>query len=130
MSDKTIPQKLFLKAGQTFLLLDPPEGYLVLLGDLPAGVTLLTGLAGPSGPVDVIQCFITTRAALDDLAPRLKAALKPKGILWLTYPKATGRLKTDLNRDILREIVIGFGLETVALFSVDETWSAMRLKII
>jgi len=39
-------------------------------------------------------------------------------------------MKTDLNRDILREIVIGFGLETVALFSVDETWSAMRLKVV
>ena len=127
MPNKSIVQKLFLKEGQAFLLVDPPEGYRALLGDLPAGVTLLTGLAGPA---DVIQCFITTQAALLDLAPRLKAALKPKGILWLTYPKGTGRLKTDLNRDILREIVIGFGLETVALFSVDETWSAMRVKIV
>jgi hypothetical protein len=137
MSDKSIPQKLFLKAGQTFLLLDPPQGYLALLGDLPAGVTLLTGFDGPADmvqsdmvQVDVIQCFITSQAALAGLAPRLKAALKPKGILWITYPKGAGRLKTDLNRDILREIVIGFGFETVALFSVDETWSAMRVKVV
>jgi len=39
-------------------------------------------------------------------------------------------VKTDVNRDILREIVVGFGFETVALFSVDETWSAMRLKVV
>ena len=38
--------------------------------------------------------------------------------------------KTDVNRDILREIVVGFGFETVALFSVDETWSAIRLKVV
>ena len=84
MPNKTIVQKLFLKEGQTFLLLDPPEGYLALLGDL---------------------------------APRLKTALKPKGILWVTYPKG----KTDLNRDILREIVIRFGLETIALFSTNRS---------
>ena len=34
------------------------------------------------------------------------------------------------NRHILREIVLGFGLETVDPFSVDETRSAMRLQIV
>ena len=127
MSDKSIVQKLFLKEGLSFLLLDPPEGYLALLGDLPAGATLLTQL---DGLADVIQCFTTTKAGLIDLAPVLKTALKPKGILWVTNPKGASHVKIDVNRDILREIVIGFGLETVALFSVDETWSAMRLRVV
>ncbi len=127
MPEKTVLQKLFLKEGQAFLLLDPPAGYLDLLGYLPAGVTLLTAL---NGPADVIQYFVTSQAALNKLAPRLKAALKPKGILWVTYPKGTSKVKTDLNRDILREMVTQFGLEAVALFSVDETWSAMRLKVV
>jgi hypothetical protein len=127
MSAKTILEKLFLKESQTFLLLDPPPGYLALLGDLPPGVTLLTRLEGQA---DVIQCFTTTQAVLTELAPRLKAALKPKGILWITYPKGTSKVRTDLNRDILRAAVASFGLEAVALFSVDETWSAMRLKVL
>jgi hypothetical protein len=129
MSDKSIVQKLLLKEGQTFMLFDAPEGYLAQLGGLPAGITLLTRL---DAPADVIQCFITSQAALNEVAPRLKNALKPRGILWVTYPKGKGtsKVKTDVNRDILREIVVGFGFETVALFSVDETWSAMRLKVV
>jgi hypothetical protein len=81
-------------------------------------------------PADVIQVFVK---AMDEVLPNIemwKKSLKPKGILWITYPKGTSKVKTDLNRDILWKRLKDFGLETVAMFSVDATWSAMRFKII
>ena len=54
----------------------------------------------PQGTFDVIQVFVTTRAALAAEASRLKALLNPDGKLWFTYPKGTStRLTADINRD-------------------------------
>jgi len=58
----------------------------------------------------------------------LKSVLGPKGILWATYPKGTSGVKADINRDIIREYARTIGLEAVALVSIDETWSGLRLK--
>jgi hypothetical protein len=126
MSDKTIAQKLFLKAGQTLLLVKAPAGYEAQLGELPAGVVVTT--SGRS-PADVIQAFVNSRAQLADLLPGLREALKPKGILWIAYPKGTAKIKTDLNRDIINAYVQTIGLQGVAMFAIDDTWSSMRIRV-
>ena len=54
---------------------------------------------------------------------------RPDGLLWLCYPKGTSKVKTDVNRDILnRRLAEEYGLEGVAMVSIDDTWSAMRFK--
>ena len=60
----------------------------------------------------------------------LKPSLKPQGLLWVTYPKGTSKMKVDVNRDIIREYSETIGLKTVAQIAIDETWSALRLKIV
>jgi hypothetical protein len=55
--------------------------------------------------------------------------LGPKGILWVTYPKGTSKIKADINQDSIREYAESVGLRAVSIFSVDEDWSALRLKI-
>jgi len=51
-------------------------------------------------------------------------------ILWVAYPKGTSTAKTGINRDITREYASGLGFQVVAMFAIDETWAALRLKII
>jgi hypothetical protein len=58
----------------------------------------------------------------------VEKSLKPNGILWITYPKGTSKVKTDLNRDILWKQLKDYGFDAIAIFSVDATWSAMRFK--
>jgi hypothetical protein len=38
-------------------------------------------------------------------------------------------VKTDIHRDIIREHAESLGMKAVELFSIDETWSSLRLKI-
>jgi hypothetical protein len=60
----------------------------------------------------------------------LKKFLKPEGLLWVTYHKGTSKIKTDINRDSIAEYALSLGLKPVAMISVDEDWSALRLKIL
>jgi len=125
MSDKSIAQKLFIKPGNKFLLVNPPDGYLAKLGELPTGVIILSD---SSCLVEAIQVFVLNRAELESLLPGLRQLLAPKGMLWVTYHKGTSKVKTDINRDTINAYAFSLGLQGVAMISIDDDWSALRLK--
>ena len=127
MSDKTIIQKLFIKPGFKFLLVNPPDGYIANMGELPPGTTLLSD---STCTVDAIQVFVENRVELEAQLPRLKELMAPKGMLWVTYHKGTSKVKTDIHRDSINAYAKTLGLEGVAMISIDEDWSALRLKLI
>jgi len=54
--------------------------------------------------------------------------LEHDGVLWFAYPKISSGIKTDINRDILRETGLTFGLKTVTAVSMDDTRSALRFR--
>jgi hypothetical protein len=49
-------------------------------------------------------------------------------MIWVTYPKGTSKIKSDINRDSIWKYAQTIGLEAVAIFSVDGDWSALRPK--
>ncbi len=126
MSEKTIVQKMLIKKGR-FLLLNAPPGYAARLTDLPAGVVVDTTL---SGQAEVIQSFITSKKQLESELAAIKAALKPGGILWITYPKLTSRLAADINRDTINAYAATLGLQGVAMIAIDDDWAALRVKVV
>ena len=125
MAEKTILEKLMVKAGRRFLLVNPPPGYTARMGSVPEGARLA---AENDGPADILQVFVDSRAALEAQLPRLKALLAPGGALWVTYYKGGARVKTDINRDSINAYAATLGLQGVAMIAVDEDWSALRLK--
>ena len=125
MSDKPLAEKLMLKPGGSALFVQAPQGYEALLDPLPDDTTVLKK-ARPG--IDVIQVFVDSRRELEQQLPRLKPALAPRGILWVTYHKGTSGIKTDINRDSIAQYARSIGLQAVATISVDEDWSALRLK--
>jgi hypothetical protein len=127
MSDKSITQKLFIKPGNKVLLVNPPAGYLAQMGELPEGATLFSDT---SSLVEVIQLFVADRTELEAQLPRLKELLAQKGMIWVTYYKGTSKVKTDINRDTINAYAQTIGLEGVAMISIDDDWSALRLKLI
>jgi hypothetical protein len=63
----------------------------------------------------------------------LIATLKDKKLLladyfWVAYPKGSSKKYTDLNRDILSAELKKYGLESIRLIAINDTWSAMRFK--
>ena len=119
---RPVTQKLLLKGGSHALVLNAPEGY---LDQFPADVTVEQQPA--KGPFDFVQLFATRRDQLLSEGPALRQALKPGGLLWVSYPKGKA-LQTDLNRDIVRTTLADVRLEVVTQVAIDDTWSALRAK--
>ncbi len=127
MADKGLAQKLQIKPGRSVLLVKAPSDYESSLDDLPDGVTVSKEF---KGPVDIIQVFVENRQELEDQLAKLKPLLAPKGIVWVTYHKGTSKVKTDINRDSIWAYAKTIGMEAVAQISIDDDWSAMRLKVV
>ena len=121
MSDISLAHKLKLKPGTFAAILNMPAGYLIELA--PVRVTIEYSL---NSKYDWIQVFVKSKAELDTLFPALIAALKPDSILWISFPKGSSGVQTDLSRDKGWEQVEG--LKWLNLVSVNLTWSAFSLR--
>ena len=82
------------------------------------------------GRFDAIQVFATTKKGLEESLAKAKASLNPGGMVWVTYPKGTAKMKSEINRDSIRTYAQTVGLDAVSLVAIDEDWSALRLKAV
>lgn len=126
MPEKTVARKLMIKEGSSVLFVNAPKNYSSLLGALPKGVRVVKDL---EAPVDFIQLFVNSKAELEAILGELKKWLFPKGILWVTYHKGSSTVKTDMNRDSIAAFAVSIGMQPVAIISVNDDWSALRLKV-
>jgi hypothetical protein len=122
--DSSLARKLKLTSGLRAAVIDAPPDYLARL-DAPTDVAIGTTL---DGPLDWIQVFVRTSAELAAIAGPLTAALAPDGRAWISYPKGSSKLQTDLTRDKGWEPLEGGQLMWLSLVSVDDTWSAFGLR--
>lgn len=125
MADAARMRKLKLKADRRAAVIDAPDGYLESLTAPPGGVEIATDLAGD---FDWIQLFVRTTADLERRIAEVEKALRPESLLWITYPKGSSKIQTDLTRDHGWESVAGTNLMWINLISVDATWSAFSLR--
>lgn len=125
MPESTLAKKMKLKAGMKAAVINAPDGYVKELAPLPVGTTVGEKL---QGELDWIQVFATTSAELKALAPKVGKALAPEGILWISFPKGSSGIQTDLTRDKGWDALAGADLKWVTLISVNGTWSAFALR--
>jgi hypothetical protein len=120
-SDKPVLQKLLLKSGQRAAVVNAPASYEPVAAQVPGVMRSL------DGQVDFIHVFATRREELLKEGPRWREALRPNGLLWVSYPKGKS-IPTDLNRDVVRTTLNEVGLDPVSQVAIDEVWSALRCK--
>ena len=116
-------QKLGIKKGDSLAFVNAPDGYRGLLGKLPDGTTVIKG---PKGELDLIQLFARDRATLEEELPGWKARLKQDGMIWVSWPKSSSKLSTDLGDGSVREVGLKNGLVDVKVCAIDESWSALK----
>jgi hypothetical protein len=125
-SGTPLVRKLGLRAGWRVAVLDGPPGLEELLGDLPARLKIVRRLGAE---LDAVWLFVLTRRDLERRLPDVLARLQVDGTLWISWPKRSSGVRTDLTENILREVVLPTGWVDVKVAAVDETWSALRFTL-
>jgi hypothetical protein len=127
----TVAQKLGITPGATIAV----DGQLAadvaeLLGELPDGVLVSQRTGAGANQV------IVAANGLADLPAMLDGVWNeviPGGRVWVWYRKGARRAEAPvgdlpLHRDTLQALLAEHGMDGVTLISVNDTWSAMRIK--
>ncbi|MEO0557519.1 MAG: DUF3052 domain-containing protein [Bacteroidota bacterium] len=125
-----MPRALWQKLGYTpttvAVLDEAPDHYLELVAPLPEGVTFTEDLdASPT----FVHLFLTDRAELASALAIYANAIARDGMIWISWPKGTARMATDMSGDAVRAAALPLGLVDVKVCSVDATWTALKLMI-
>jgi hypothetical protein len=122
MAESALAKKMKLKPGCRAAIINAPENYFEEFKHDHEPSSKL------DGKFDWVQIFVKNKSELDKLIPKAARALKPESILWISFPKGTSRIQTDLTRDKGWESLRTLDLKWITLISVDENWSAFSLR--
>ena len=123
-SGKPLSQRLGIKSGATIAVVDAPLNYWKLLGGLPDQVSLCDPHISP---VDFIHIFVKDKSALKMRLEKLNEQIAPGGLIWISWPKESSNIQTDIDENTIRELALESGLINTSACVVDETWAAIRL---
>lgn len=124
-SGTPLAKKLGFADGSNIVLVGAPGNYLSLLEPLP-GVQF-----GPriSAATDIVHMFSTRRTQLQQLLVRYREKLKPTAVVWVSWPKKSSKVPTDITEDTIRELALPLGFVDVKVCAIDDTWSGLKLVV-
>jgi hypothetical protein len=125
-SGTPLAKKLGFKPGFRILLEGTPSNYAALVEPLPERVLFVEK---PREPVDLIHLFTTRAAEMAKKLPRYRNQIKEDGIIWVSWPKKSAKVPTDITEDVVRREALRGELVDVKVCAVDEVWSGLKLVI-
>jgi hypothetical protein len=125
-SGKPITQKLGIKPGFCIFVSRAPKAYSEIVGDLPDGARIISRL---KAPLDMAHLFATKTVGLADKLSTCREAIAPDGMIWVSWPKKSSRVVTDLSDIVVRDMALPLGLVDIKVCAVDEIWSGLKFVI-
>lgn len=125
-SGTPLAKKLGIKPGSRLLLVGAPDAYQALLEPLPADVQFDTQLAEAT---DIVQIFSVHRDELEQLLASYRTRIRSDATIWVSWPKRSARMPTDITEDTIRDIALPMGYVDIKVCAVNEVWSGLKLVI-
>lgn len=119
-------KKLGLKPGSIACVRSEPTAYWDWLSPLPEGVVVKKKLV-PG--LTFVHLFLTSAREFRKEVLVARKALQPDGMIWVSWPKKSSGVPSDLDENTIRDFAIKHGLVDVKVCAVDETWSGLKLVI-
>jgi hypothetical protein len=123
-SETPLAKKLGIKEGFKIALYHQPEYYFNLFTDFPENVKLIN-----KSKVDFIHYFVKEEKQLRRDILKLKDQIEQNGMIWISWPKKSSKVETDITEDLIRNLALKNGLVDIKVCAVDETWSGLKLVI-
>ena len=123
-SGTPLPKKLGIPATGRALFVAAPEHFDTLIAPLPSGLTVV---AKPVADLDYIHVFTQREADLQKRLAQLVPKLAKNGTMWISWPKRSSGVETDVTEDVIRKHALRAGVVDVKVCAVDETWSGLKL---
>ena len=79
--------------------------------------------------VDIIHLFTKSAAELARKLAGYRKRLRDDAVVWVSWPKKSSKVPTDITEDVIREICLPMGWVDVKVCAVDETWSGLKLVV-
>lgn len=125
-STTPLPRKLGIRETTRLLPVNAPDDYAEMLGPLPDGARITSQL---SADTDIVHLFTARRADLEERLTKLRREIADDATVWVSWPKKTAKLPTDLTEGSIRDAALPLGFVDVKVCAVTETWSGLKLVV-
>jgi hypothetical protein len=120
-------KKLGYRDGLVAWVKNGPANYVSLL-NLPRDLSV-TWNARPKRGIGFVHLFATARSELEKNLRLLWEQLDRAGTVWVSWPKKSAGVSTDITEDVIRQVALPLGFVDIKVCAVDETWSGLKLVI-
>jgi hypothetical protein len=125
-SGTPLSKKLGIKSGTKIFLSHAPENYFELVAPLPDAVEFVSRITNET---DIIHMFETKKASLARALAFALPRIRQNAPIWVSWPKRSSRLQTDITEDIIRLVALSLGLVDIKVCAVSDIWSGLKLVI-
>ncbi|MBI1334602.1 MAG: DUF3052 family protein [Armatimonadetes bacterium] len=123
-SGKPLAEKLGLKPGMVAISIDAPDDYEQFLSS-PVEIAQQIGDKAPN----FVHIFVIERARMDALLSDLFSRIDRDGMVWVSWPKKSSKVPTDIDENIIRDVCLPMGWVDVKVCAVTDVWSGLKLVI-
>ncbi|PRX57285.1 DUF3052 family protein [Flagellimonas meridianipacifica] len=123
-SGTPLAKKLGIKPGFMVQVFNAPKSYFEFFHEFPDEVVLVN--SSESVEVDFIHIFATTPKELESSLEIGKPNLKKNGILWISWPKKSSKIPTEIDKFAVMKAGQDCGLVDTKVAAVDDQWSGHK----
>jgi hypothetical protein len=120
-------KKLGYRAEMSACIDGGPTNYRSFLA-LPADAHV-KWLTRPKSDIALVHLFATSALELKAKLKSYRTKIVPDGVIWVSWPKKSSGVKTDITEDTIRDVALPMGLVDIKVCAVDEVWSGLKLVI-
>jgi len=125
-SGRPVVEKLGIKPGFSIFIAGAPAAYTDVVGKLPGGVMLMRAA---KAPLDMVHLFVTETKGLAAKLRDYRKAIAPDGMIWVSWPKKSSGIASDLSDVVVRDTALPLGLVDIKVCAIDATWSGLKFVI-
>lgn len=122
-SQTPLAKKLGITEGLVIYTFNSPQNYFNWLSPLPDDIIIVDKV---KSELDFIHLFVRESKVFQKEFLKCKNHLKKNGMLWISWPKKSSKVVTDLDENSIRAFGLENGLVDVKVCAVDDVWSGLK----